>query len=1008
MSSRKLSCHLLVIAVLLMEKSLIQGKEVHIKLTSCNEHDDTPCYEWSEFLNKRTTLFTKLYFAPGKYILHKNLKLVSTLNFSIVGESHGNTHPVEIRCLKARSLIVQNKSSLEIRNIKFVVCNLLITGFNRLSARLSSLHKINLVFCTASLHGMLTVGFKSDFLQMRKRIITIESDSKHGNMLKCLTSIIFLSHMKNENGNFATISMVLDLDHLQPKQQCHNAVWCLEIETDNHHCLSNNYWYRTTRSNCSFYKHNTSKNISDNLNGSILCYFPVENATSMICLQSDDETVFTQLQGVLLKIPINKDVTQNLFSVAIHSFNISLIAINTPYFQVFHTIKKCFSNFPTLRHNGWSCYRKIGITRDALQKIYIIKLKAKCGKTKVDNIAKQNRKLRDITTELCVCHSQGCSTSPNIGTAYPGQRIQLKLQATSYIVALYVDGMYNDDVFHVCDSVSHSTLKSRSKPQVNLVYTNCTTLSYTIRSNSSKWCMLHLRMATSEATLYSYNVTLKRCPLGLILHDGLCICDPILLGVIDGLTCDVQTGEFERPKFSWIALGLKNRSEIIYTTACHYDYCLLTSIKVNLSGDPSVQCLPGRSGIACGKCKQGLSTVFGSSACKKCSNSGLYLILVFAVVGLLLILMLFVLNITVTDGKLYGFILYINCVNMHSIRIFPKHDITYTIVSLFNLDLGIEVCFYDGMTKYTATWMRFVFPAYLLLIVLGLAFASRYFTTIENVTRRRVIPVIATLYLLTFNKLMVITAQVLFSFSFVYHFHSSRSEIYWSKDTDISLFGVRYSLLFGFCIVIFVFVLMPINILLLFPGYCYRIRFVTNNVRPFIDAYQAPLKDNCRYFIGVEFLVRTSIYGLTTISAKQIGAFYLVIILMYLVFTGWVQPFRSYINYLIYSTYVLYIGFLATLFLYYTPDKPVVYEVIFNIIIYLSLLEFLGILIFFAVRNVLHYNDAYKRKFTNSWNSLKQIYPRIFNKPVKIQDQMQLEESCIQLREELLACDPTI
>ncbi|XP_065918653.1 uncharacterized protein [Dysidea avara] len=716
--------------------------------------------------------------------------------------------------------------------------------------------------------------------------------------------------------------MVLDLDHLQPKQQCHNAVWCLEIETDNHHCLSNNYWYRTTRSNCSFYKHNTSKNISDNLNGSILCYFPVENATSMICLQSDDETVFTQLQGVLLKIPINKDVTQNLFSVAIHSFNISLIAINTPYFQVFHTIKKCFSNFPTLRHNGWSCYRKIGITRDALQKIYIIKLKAKCGKTKVDNIAKQNRKLRDITTELCVCHSQGCSTSPNIGTAYPGQRIQLKLQATSYIVALYVDGMYNDDVFHVCDSVSHSTLKSRSKPQVNLVYTNCTTLSYTIRSNSSKWCMLHLRMATSEATLYSYNVTLKRCPLGLILHDGLCICDPILLGVIDGLTCDVQTGEFERPKFSWIALGLKNRSEIIYTTACHYDYCLLTSIKVNLSGDPSVQCLPGRSGIAC--------------------------------------------------------------------------------------DLGIEVCFYDGMTKYTATWMRFVFPAYLLLIVLGLAFASRYFTTIENVTRRRVIPVIATLYLLTFNKLMVITAQVLFSFSFVYHFHSSRSEIYWSKDTDISLFGVRYSLLFGFCIVIFVFVLMPINILLLFPGYCYRIRFVTNNVRPFIDAYQAPLKDNCRYFIGVEFLVRTSIYGLTTISAKQIGAFYLVIILMYLVFTGWVQPFRSYINYLIYSTYVLYIGFLATLFLYYTPDKPVVYEVIFNIIIYLSLLEFLGILIFFAVRNVLHYNDAYKRKFTNSWNSLKQIYPRIFNKPVKIQDQMQLEESCIQLREELLACDPTI
>jgi len=66
-------------------------------------------------------------------------------------------------------------------------------------------------------------------------------------------------------------------------------------------------------------------------------------------------------------------------------------------------------------------------------------------------------------------------------------------------------------------------------------------------------------MATSEATVYSYNIALKTCPLGLILHDELCICDPTLLHAIDGLTCDVKTGVFVRPPNSWIAMDPRNQ-----------------------------------------------------------------------------------------------------------------------------------------------------------------------------------------------------------------------------------------------------------------------------------------------------------------------------------------------------------------------------------------------------------------------------------------------------------------
>jgi len=624
-------------------------------------------------------------------------------------------------------------------------------------------------------------------------------------------------------------------------------------------------------------------------------------------------------------------------------------------------------------------------------------------------IEKYDSKFYVKSVQVCVCEESKCTNLTNFELIYPGQQIHLKLKATPFTVALYVDETkQDDDIMPVCDPVHHSTLKSRSKPQVNLVYTNCTTLSYTIRSNSSNWCMLHLRMATSEATVYSYNITLKSCPLGLILHDGLCICDPTLLHAIDGLTCDVQTGMFVRPPNSWIAMDPRNHSDIAYINQCHYDYCSLSPIMVDIKNDSDVQCVSSRSGIACGKCRTGLSTIFGTSACKKCTNTGLFLIPVFAVAGLFLVFILFAFNITVTDGKLYGFILFINCLSMYSF-IFPRHGITYIVVSLLNLDLGMEVCFYNGMTTYIATWLRFVFPAYLFLIVMGLAIASRYFTRIEKLTRRRIIPVSATLYLLVLNKLVLITAQVLFSYAEVYHLYSKTSELYWSMDTDVQLFSVKYTLLFTFCLMIFMFVLMPITIFLLFPGYCYKISFISKIFRPFIDVYQAPFKDDCRYFLGIEFLLRTiANHGLCCIDSKLIPALQVILILTYLMFTGYCQPFKSKLNYLIYSSNVLFLGILATLVLYSypTPSLTTTYVVMFISIIYLSLIEFLGIVTVYIVRTFINSNYKAQHSCQNFW---KKCCLKLFVSSNSLQSNhvvnIHPDESEYLLREELIGYD---
>jgi len=143
----------------------------------------------------------------------------------------------------------------------------------------------------------------------------------------------------------------------------------------------------------------------------------------------------------------------------------------------------------------------------------------------------------------------------------------------------------------------------------------------------------------------------------------------------------------------------------------------------------------------------------------------------------------------------------VNILNNHGSRIFPSDsDVSYILVALANLDLGFEVCFYNSMTQYAATWLRFAFPIYVLLIVVRLAFASQYSVLIEKLTRKRVIPVIATLCILTYNKLMLVTFKGLFSYPVIHYLNSKKTQVYWIDDTSIPLFRVHFTLLFTFCI----------------------------------------------------------------------------------------------------------------------------------------------------------------------------------------------------------------
>ena len=136
----------------------------------------------------------------------------------------------------------------------------------------------------------------------------------------------------------------------------------------------------------------------------------------------------------------------------------------------------------------------------------------------------------------------------------------------------------------------------------------------------------------------------------------------------------------------------------------------------------------------------------------------LFLIVPIAIAGLVLVLLLFILNLTVTDGTINAFILYVNIVSINTPVFFPQLgdlELTpaYTFISLANLDLGIQTCFYNGMDDYAKMWLQLAFPFYLIFIATSLIITSRYSTTVQRLTPRRALPVLATLFLLSYTKI---------------------------------------------------------------------------------------------------------------------------------------------------------------------------------------------------------------------------------------------------------------
>ena len=466
-------------------------------------------------------------------------------------------------------------------------------------------------------------------------------------------------------------------------------------------------------------------------------------------------------------------------------------------------------------------------------------------------------------TQLRFCNRSewNCTETTQLRSIYPGQQVEVSVvaidQLGSAIPAMIHTTVHSGQILNISETISYETGE------------NCTSRNYSVTpKNIFNQLEFYPSNKSGDTMHLIVNITFKRCPIGFEQSNfsGECICDHRLWQYTN--TCDIDRQAIFRNSSStfWLQGISYNNGTLegfIHHPFCPLDYCTTERGYINLN-HPDEQCSFKRSGLLCGKCKEGLSIVLGSSQCKECSNNYLALLIPFALAGVLLVILLFLLNLTVTAGTLHGLIFYANIVaaNHHIFLPQSSNNLPSIFIAWLNLDLGIQTCFYNGMDAYVKTWLDLVFPVYIWLIVGFLVYISGHSVVMTKLLGSSPVPVLATLFLLSYAKVL---RTIISALSLTVLHYPHKNVVVWIHDANVSL--VKYIPLALVALLFLLFLFLPYTLLLLLgqwlqtKSHLCLLSWVRNpKLKAILDTYHASYKPKQQYWTGLLLLIRCALF----------------------------------------------------------------------------------------------------------------------------------------------------
>ena len=481
---------------------------------------------------------------------------------------------------------------------------------------------------------------------------------------------------------------------------------------------------------------------------------------------------------------------------------------------------------------------------------------------------------------ICFCNDTGIDYAVSQilpKQAFPGQLFEVEAVPI---------GQYNGTTLGVIVAriTSNTTAQFEKIQRVQQGHVNCTSLQYSISSEKdNENLLIQLTPQGVSREFYDFytttfiNVTLNPCPPSFQLqqaqHLKTCNCDSQLAPY--NVTCNITDQSISRTGSVWMNATFSEQSEylgLIVHSHCPFDYCATSHVVFKID-TPDAQCSFNRSAILCGACLPGYSLTLGTSRCLKCSNAMLSLLLPLAIAGLALVLVLMLLNLTVSIGSINGLIFYANIVRANHAVFFPPGDTSFftVFIAWLNLDLGIETCFWDGLDGYGKTWLQFLFPVYIWVIVVAIIALSRRYVIAGRLFGRHAVPVLATLFLLSYAKLLRTIITVM-SFTTLRLPNGSTTAV-WLYDGNVRYLAPKHIALLLLAVCFLLCFVLPFTLLVVFAP-CLQahsnkalFRRWVNRLKPLLDAYQGPYKDRYRNWTGVMLVVRNVLFFAFALNA---------------------------------------------------------------------------------------------------------------------------------------------
>ena len=384
----------------------------------------------------------------------------------------------------------------------------------------------------------------------------------------------------------------------------------------------------------------------------------------------------------------------------------------------------------------------------------------------------------------------------------------------------------------------------------------------------------------------SSKISLKRCPPGFEQRSHLKTCS-CLKGEpgIANCTADAKNVFLRRGYWG----GMVGDKKFV-TYPCPQHHCNKYVIKNStFKFDSGTICTVGRNGssVLCGACNETYSVLLGSEKCKACSNTTLWLLLVFFSLTTLLVLLVLRIEVNIFTTYLNTW-LYSFQIILYLIQEGQSLDpfISF-VIGLANWRLSnVGVCLFDGMNNLQKLGINYLLPAFVLLLLFVLARIARCRPSCY--INRNVSRAFCTLLVLCYTNVTRISWDIL-------HYVPLNGKWVLYDDGNIEFKDWKTHLPYTLLALAWIlgFVLFLPLVLLFTPWFTRWIPFL-KNFRLFFDTFQQCFRDEYRWFAAYYFICRLFIlsfalfvpFGPLKRSLLEVSCIFIVVICVYL------RPYR--------------------------------------------------------------------------------------------------------------------